>query len=264
VAASHGLAITELSTHLQGQLVAVHPAYNEAFDVVRAARGQGQAEGASDWAVDQMMKAAQASRRLGLTGSVSFTGALAWPFLYPWPQRPPGLIETAFDELARRWRPILDAYEEPVSTSATRSIRARMSATALPSRCSMSAPAITSVARSTTIPRTSFYSNSITWPLSTSMPSAFAPSTSRTPSSIRPAGRASIRASSPGSIAPAAFARSATGRSTSRRSSRGWQQSDSTLGVLEWECCLKNAEDGAREGAAFIRDHVIRVTEQSL
>jgi sugar phosphate isomerase/epimerase len=33
--------------------------------------------------------------------------------------------------------------------------------------------------------------------------------------------------------------------------------------VLEWECCLKNAEDGAREGAAFIREHVIRVTERA-
>src|SRR5690606_39377536 len=29
---SHGLTITELSTHLQGQLVAVHPAYDTMFD----------------------------------------------------------------------------------------------------------------------------------------------------------------------------------------------------------------------------------------
>jgi sugar phosphate isomerase/epimerase len=112
VAASHGLVITELSTHLQGQLVAVHPAYNEAFDAFAPPAVRGRPNERQIWAVDQMMKAAQASRRLGLTGSVSFTGALAWPFLYPWPQRPPGLIETAFDELARRWRPILDAYEE--------------------------------------------------------------------------------------------------------------------------------------------------------
>jgi sugar phosphate isomerase/epimerase len=112
VAASHGLVITELSTHLQGQLVAVHPAYNEAFDAFAPPAVRGRPNERQIWAVDQMMKAAQASRRLGLTGSVSFTGALAWPFLYPWPQRPPGLIETAFDELALRWRPILDAYEE--------------------------------------------------------------------------------------------------------------------------------------------------------
>src|SRR6476660_6801597 len=111
VAASHGLVITELSTHLQGQLVAVHPAYNEAFDAFAPSAVKGKPKERQSWAVDQMMKAAQASRRLGLTGSVSFTGALAWPFLYPWPQRPPGLSETAFDELARRWRPILDVFD---------------------------------------------------------------------------------------------------------------------------------------------------------
>ena len=33
--------------------------------------------------------------------------------------------------------------------------------------------------------------------------------------------------------------------------------------MLEWECCLKHPEDGAREGAAFIRDHIIRVTEKA-
>jgi sugar phosphate isomerase/epimerase len=33
--------------------------------------------------------------------------------------------------------------------------------------------------------------------------------------------------------------------------------------VLEWECCLKHPEDGAREGAPFIRDHIIRVTEKA-
>jgi sugar phosphate isomerase/epimerase len=30
---------------------------------------------------------------------------------YPWPQRPPGLVETGFIELARRWRPILDQFD---------------------------------------------------------------------------------------------------------------------------------------------------------
>ena len=49
---------------------------------------------------------------MGLTAMATFSGALAWPFVYPWPQRPAGLIETAFDELARRWRPLLDAAEE--------------------------------------------------------------------------------------------------------------------------------------------------------
>jgi len=33
--------------------------------------------------------------------------------------------------------------------------------------------------------------------------------------------------------------------------------------VLEWECCLKNPEQGAAEGAPFIADHIIRRTEKA-
>src|SRR5450755_2257213 len=112
VAARHDLVITELSTHLQGQLVAVHPAYDEAFDAFAPPAVRGRPKERQSWAVDQMMKAAQASKHLGLKSNVSFPGALAWPYLYPWPQRPAGLIDAAFDELAKRWRPIFDAFEE--------------------------------------------------------------------------------------------------------------------------------------------------------
>lgn len=109
--AAAGLEITELSTHLQGQLVAVHPAYDIPFDAFAPEALRGKPQERQRWAVEQMKKAAVASRNLGLDVSVSFTGSLAFPYLYPWPQRPAGLIEEAFDELARRWRPILDAYD---------------------------------------------------------------------------------------------------------------------------------------------------------
>lgn len=33
--------------------------------------------------------------------------------------------------------------------------------------------------------------------------------------------------------------------------------------VVEWECCLKHPEDGAREGAQFVKHHIIRVTEKA-
>ena len=106
-----GIQISELSTHLQGQLVAVHPAYDTAFDGFAAPSVRGNPKARQAWAVDQVMKALAASEKMGLTAHVTFSGALAWPYVYPWPQRPAGLIETAFDELAARWRPILDHAE---------------------------------------------------------------------------------------------------------------------------------------------------------
>ncbi len=112
ICAESGVEITELSTHLQGQLVAVNPAYDLSFDAFAPERLRGNPKARQEWAVDQVKKAAIASRRLGLSTSVSFTGSLAFPYLYPWPQRPAGLIEEAFAELARRWKPILDLYDE--------------------------------------------------------------------------------------------------------------------------------------------------------
>jgi len=108
----HGVEITELSTHLQGQLVAVHPAYDLLFDAFAPTNCKKNPQKRQIWAVDQMKKAARVSNRFGLTTSVSFTGSLAFPYLYPWPQRPEGLIEQAFTELGKRWIPILNEYRD--------------------------------------------------------------------------------------------------------------------------------------------------------
>lgn len=107
-----GVEITELSTHLQGQLVAVHPAYNDLFDGFAPENLRGNFAARTEWAVQQVKYAAKASQHLGLNASVTFSGALLWPTVYPWPQRPAGLVETGFTELAKRWKPILDVYEE--------------------------------------------------------------------------------------------------------------------------------------------------------
>ena len=109
---SYDLELTELSTHLQGQLVAVHPAYNIPFDGFAAENVRGNPNKRREWAESQLYKAAVASNNLGLKAHATFSGALAWPYIYPWPQRPNGLIEEAFDELAKRWKPILDSFDE--------------------------------------------------------------------------------------------------------------------------------------------------------
>ncbi|UAB71314.1 sugar phosphate isomerase/epimerase [Vibrio sp. SCSIO 43132] len=111
VCAESGVEITELSTHLQGQLIAVNPAYDKMFDGFAPSEVKGKTKERTQWATDQLMMAAKASQRLGLNTSVSFSGSLAFPYFYPWPQRPQGLINEAFSELAKRWKPILDEYE---------------------------------------------------------------------------------------------------------------------------------------------------------
>ena len=106
-----GIEITELSTHFQGQMVSVHPAYDLMFDGQVAAELRGNPEKRRHWAADQVKKAAKVSRQLGLDAHVTFPGSLAWPYFYPYPQRPEGLIEACFEEQARRWKPILDEFD---------------------------------------------------------------------------------------------------------------------------------------------------------
>lgn len=110
--AEYDLVISELSTHIQGQLVAVHPAYDEMFDSFAPQSMRGNPQLRQKWAVEQVILAAKASKNLGLSAHATFSGSLLWPFIYPWPQRPAGLVETGFQELAKRWLPILDAFDE--------------------------------------------------------------------------------------------------------------------------------------------------------
>ena len=264
--AENGVVVTELSTHLQGQLVAVHPAYDEAFDGFAAPQVRGNPKARQAWAVEQVKMALTASRNLGIDAHGDASPA-RWPgpIIYPWPQRPAGLVETAFDELAKRWRPILDhaedcgvdvCYEIHPGEDLHDGVTFEMFLERVGNHAARQ-HALRSVALRAAVPRLSRLHRHLSR-------SASGCSTSRMPSSIRPAGRASMAATSAGSTAPAASARSATGRSISGRSSPSWPPYDfDGWAVVEWECCLKHPEDGAREGAEFVRDHIIRVTEKA-
>lgn len=109
---SYGLEITELSTHIQGQLVAVHPAHDIMFDAFAPKNIKGNYKARTEWAVQQVKHAAVASKRLGLKAHATFSGSLLWPAVHPWPQQPKGLIDMGFKELAKRWLPILNTFEE--------------------------------------------------------------------------------------------------------------------------------------------------------
>ena len=112
IARSFGLEITDLSTHLQGQLIAVHPAYDPMFDIFAPKEFRGNPKERTRWAIQQLLYAAQASKNFGFNSHATFSGSFLWHMVYPWPQRPNGLVELGFKELASRWLPILNKFDE--------------------------------------------------------------------------------------------------------------------------------------------------------
>ncbi|MCI5078606.1 sugar phosphate isomerase/epimerase [Oricola sp.] len=264
VAAENGIVVTELSTHLQGQLVAVHPAYDEAFDGFAAEKVRGNPAARQAWAVDQVMLALQASRNLGLDRMASFSGALAWPYVYPWPQRPAGLIETAFDELAKRWRPILDragecgvdvCYEIHPGEDLHDGVTFEMFLDRLDGheRCNMLYDPSHYVLQCLDyLDHLDIYRDRIRM-------------FHVKDAEFNPTGRQGVYGGYQGWVDRAGRFRSLGdgqvdfGAIFSKLSAfdfDGWA-------VVEWECCLKHPEDGAREGAMFVSDHIIRVTDKA-
>ncbi|WP_300067625.1 sugar phosphate isomerase/epimerase [uncultured Ruegeria sp.] len=263
-AMENGVEVTELSTHLQGQLVAVHPAYDTAFDGFAAESVRGNPKARQEWAVDQVKKALSASRNMGISAHATFSGALAWPYVYPWPQRPAGLIETAFDELARRWRPILDhaedcgvdvCYEIHPGEDLHDGVTYEMflARTGNHARaCMLYDPSHYVLQCLDYLDNIDIYKDRIR--MFHVKDAEFNPTGrqgvySGYQSWVDRAGR--FRSLGDGQVDfGAVFSKMAANNFD------GWA-------VVEWECCLKHPEDGAREGAQFVSDHIIRVTERA-
>ena len=264
ICAEAGVEITELSTHLQGQLVAVNPVYDRAFDAFAPKSVHGNPAARTEWAVDQLKKAAKASRMLGLDNTVSFTGSLAFPFLYPWPQRPAGLIEEAFAELSRRWRPILDCYEdhgvnigfevhpgEDVFDGAT----FEMFVDALDGhgRAQINYdPSHFLLQQLDYLAFIDLYHDRIC---------AFHVKDAE----FNPDGRQGVYSGYQPWIQRAGRFRSLGDGQVDFASifSKLAQYGYNSWAVLEWECCLKSPEQGAAEGAPFIAGHIIKTTEKA-
>src|ERR1700761_2079408 len=108
VVSTAGLAVSEIAASRSGQLLAVHPAYDETMDALAAPDVRGRPAERQARAEQDLRRAIARAAMLRTNKVVVFSGGLAWPYLYPYPPRPAGLVEHAFDELARRWRPLLD------------------------------------------------------------------------------------------------------------------------------------------------------------
>ncbi len=262
--AGHGLAITELSTHLQGQLVAVHPAYDQLFDGFAPAPLRGDPSARQQWAVAQLTAAARASRRLGLATHATFSGALAWPYLYPWPQRPAGLVEEAFAELARRWHPILDAFDEAGVDVCYElhpgedlhdgvSFERFLNAVGGHRRANI------------LYDPSHFLLQQLDYLQFIDLYHARIKAFHVKDAEFRPDGRQGVYGGYAGWLERAGRFRSpgdgqidftAIFSKLAQYDYAGWA-------VLEWECCLKHPEAGAREGAEFIGRHIIRVADRA-
>ena len=261
---NYNLELTELSTHLQGQLVAVHPAYDILFDGFAAENVRGNPKARQEWAVDQMMKAAKASKNLELTAHATFSGALAWPYLYPWPQRPAGLVEEAFDELAKRWKPLLDVFDnagvdlcyeihpgEDLHDGVT--FEMFLERVNNHKRCNMLYdPSHFVLQHLNYLDHIDIYYDKLKMfhvkdaelnPTGKQgVYSGFQPWINR-------AGR--FRSLGDGQVDFKSIFSKLSGYGFD-----GWA-------VLEWECCIKSPEQGAKEGAIIIQDHIIEVTEKA-
>ena len=244
--ADKGLAVTELSTHLQGQLVAVHPAYDELFDGFAPTEVRGKPAARQEWAVRQVKAAAKASQRLGLNAHATFSGALAWPYLYPWPQRPAGLIEEAGVDCCYEIHPGEDLHDGATYERFLDEVGGHARA------CLLFDPSHFVLQQLDYLDYIDRYHERIR---------AFHVKDAE----FRPSGRSGVYGGYQGWVdRPGRFRSLGDGQvdfgaifsKLAAYDYPGWA-------VLEWECALKHPEDGAREGAPFIRDHIIRVTERA-
>lgn len=264
IAADAGVAVTELSTHLQGQLVASNPAFDVMLAGFAPAELAGDAKARQAWGVQQLLWAAQASRNLGLNAHATFSGALAWPFFYPWPQRPAGLIDEAFKELGARWLPILQKFDEAgvdvcfelhpgedlhdgVTFERFLGIVGEH-----PRANILYDPSHMILQQMDYLAFLDLYHDRIR---------AFHVKDAE----YHPNGRSGVYGGyqdwidRPGRFRSLGDGQIDFGQIFSKMAQYdypGWA-------VMEWECCLKHPEAGAAEGAPFIRDHIVRVTDRA-
>ena len=264
IVASAGLEITELSTHLQGQLVAVNPAYDALFDGFAPEGLRGNPSARTAWAVQQLKYAAKASQNLGLNAHATFSGALLWQTVYPWPQRPAGLVETGFTELAKRWMPILNEFDahgvdlcyeihpgEDLHDGVTYELFLEK-VNNHPRACLLYDPS-------------HFVLQCLDYKAYIDHYHERIKMFHVKDAEFNPTGKQGVYGGYQGWVDRAGRFRSLGDGQVDFKGifSKLSQYGYDGWAVMEWECCIKSATQGAREGAPFIQSHIIEVTEKA-
>lgn len=259
-----GLEITELTSHLQGQLVASHNAYDSAFDVFAPTHVHNNSNARKEWATQQLLYSAKASQNLGLIAHATFSGSLLWHTVYPWPQRKAGSVEEGFNELAKRWMPILNAFDEAGVDLCYEihpgedlhdgiTFERFLKATNNHSRAHiLYDPSHFVLQQLNYLEYIDIYHQHI---------KMFHVKDAE----FNPSGRSGVYGGYQDWIdRPGRFRSLGDGQVNFKSIFSKLTQYDFPgWAVLEWECCLKHPEDGAREGAAFIKNHIIRVADRA-
>ena len=244
--------------------MAVNPAYDAMFNVFAPKELHNNPKARTAWAVEQVRFSAKASANLGLSHFATFSGALLWHTFHPWPQRPAGLVEDGFTELAKRWLPILNyaedcgvdvCYEIHPGEDLFDGITYEMFLDKVANHrraCLLYDPSHFVLQQLDYLQYIDFYHERIK---AFHVKDAEFNATGKQgtfggyQSWLNRAGR--YRSPGDGQVDFGAIFSKLT-----QYGFNGWA-------VMEWECCIKHPEDGAKEGAAFINKHIIRVTDKA-
>lgn len=260
----HGLALAELACQRQGHLMAVHPAYDRMAARFAPGRLRGDPAGRQQWAEAQLRAAITATRRLGGDRMATFSGSFLWPYFYPYPPPPPEFVEDAFAELARRWRGLLDLAEENgvdlcFELHPGEDLHDGLTFERFLDRidghrrcCLLYDPSHFLLQHIDYLGFVDAYHARI---------KAFHVKDAE----FRPSARTGVYGGYAGWTERAGRFRSPGDGQIDFKAvfSRLTQYDYDGWATLEWECCFKNRRDGAREGAEFIRNLIIRVTDRS-
>ena len=259
-----GMVISELSTHLQGQLVASHPAYDTLFDAFAPDKIKGNPKERSIWAIDQVIKAIKVSRSFGINVHATFSGALLWPFMYPWPQRSTGLVETGFAQLAKKWLPILNAasdsgvdicYEVHPGEDIHDGVTFEMFLAATNNHESVKI----------LYDPSHFLLQQLDYLQYIDLYHEYIKMFHVKDAEFSPNGRVGVYGGYQGWADRAGRFRSLGDGQVDFKSifTKLSQYGFDGWAILEWECFIKSPEQGAREGASFISEHIIEVTQKA-